>query len=140
MRQNEWGRRFAFACQPLRGRDRSGSSCHGQAKAQSGTMTKTLVSDLRAISTLRARWMALFLLAGAICFFEYGMLGGRGSASAQESHSKPAGGDLIPLRQVSDPYAVFNGIAIDPVNNVVAMSDVNKKTLLSYDRTVDSTR
>ena len=63
-----------------------------------------------------------------------------GVASAQENQSRPSGGDVIPLRQVSDPYPVFNGIAIDPVNNVVAMSDVNRKSLLSYDRTADSSR
>jgi DNA-binding beta-propeller fold protein YncE len=63
-----------------------------------------------------------------------------GVASAQEHQSKPQGGDITPLRQVSDPYPVFNGIAVDPVNNIVAMSDVNKKSLLSYDRTADSIR
>src|SRR5579871_2503591 len=51
-----------------------------------------------------------------------------------------SGGDIIPLRQVADPYPVFNGIAIDPVNNVVAMSDVNRKSLLSYDRPLDSSK
>lgn len=61
-----------------------------------------------------------------------------GVASAQENPRQPLGGDVIPLRQVSDPYPVFNGIAIDPVNNVVAMSDVNKKSLLNYDRTAGS--
>src|SRR6266853_2071618 len=58
----------------------------------------------------------------------------------QESAPKPAGGDVIPLRQVSDPYPVFNGIAIDPDNNLVAMSDVNRKSLLSYARSADSKR
>src|SRR5260221_13780291 len=48
--------------------------------------------------------------------------------------------DIIPLRQVSDPYPVFNGIAIDPENNLVEMSDVNRKSLLSYARSVDSKR
>jgi hypothetical protein len=57
---------------------------------------------------------------------------------AQESEPKPAGGDIIPLRQVSDPYPVFNGIAIDPANNLVAMTDVNRKSLLSYARSADS--
>ena len=52
----------------------------------------------------------------------------------------PIGGDIIPLRQVSDPYPVFNGIAIDPVNNIVAMTDVNRKSLLTYDRTTDSSK
>ncbi len=59
---------------------------------------------------------------------------------AQEREPAPAGGDLIPLRQVSDPYPVFNGIAIDPENNLVAMSDVNRKSLLSYARMADSRR
>src|SRR5579864_8997178 len=58
---------------------------------------------------------------------------------AQQHQSKPLGGDVIPLRQVSDPYPVFNGLAVDAVNNIVAMSDVNRKSMLNYDRTVDST-
>jgi DNA-binding beta-propeller fold protein YncE len=58
----------------------------------------------------------------------------------QEGKSKLAGGDIIPLRQVSDPYPVFNGIAIDTENNLVAMSDVNRKSLLSYARSSDSKR
>ena len=57
---------------------------------------------------------------------------------AQQHEAKPLGGDVIPLRQVSDPYPVFNGIAIDPINNVVAMTDVNRKSLLSYARTADT--
>src|SRR5439155_5226895 len=58
---------------------------------------------------------------------------------AQETTST-TGGDIIPLRQVSEPYPVFNGIAIDPENNLVAMSDVNRKSLLSYARSADSKR
>ena len=58
----------------------------------------------------------------------------------QASERKPTGGDIIPLRQVSDPYPVFNGIAIDPENNLVAMSDVNRKSLLSYARSAESKR
>jgi hypothetical protein len=54
------------------------------------------------------------------------------AAFAQETSSHPDAGSLIPLRQVSDPYPVFNGIAVDPENNLVAMSDVNRKSLLSY--------
>ena len=80
------------------------------------------------------------LLAAAASLVHFGPFRSPGLASAQENHSKPAGGDLIPLRQVSDPYPVFNGIAIDPLNNVVAMSDVNKKSLLNYERTADSNR
>src|SRR5258708_10040619 len=50
------------------------------------------------------------------------------------------GGGVIPIRQVSDPYPVFNGIAIDPENSLVAMSDVNRKSLLSYSRLAESRR
>jgi hypothetical protein len=59
---------------------------------------------------------------------------------AQEHESQPAGGDLIPIRQVYDPYPVFNGLAIDPENNLVAMTDVNRKSILSYSRTAESRR
>jgi DNA-binding beta-propeller fold protein YncE len=59
---------------------------------------------------------------------------------AQESRPQPGGGELIPIRQVSDPYPVFNGLAIDPENNLVAMSDVNRKSILSYSRTGESHR
>ena len=56
------------------------------------------------------------------------------------SQTPAAGGDIIPIRQVSDPYPVFNGIAIDPDTNLVAMTDVNRKSLLSYARADGSRR
>src|SRR5579872_4197256 len=93
--------------------------------------------------------LSLFLLGGGAALFQIGSVHRSegnlfddfaGVASAQENQPKPVGGDVIPLRQVSDPYPVFNGIAVDPVNNVVAMTDVNKKSVLSYDRTSDSSR
>ena len=59
-----------------------------------------------------------------------------GAAYAQEP--EPKGGDIIPLRQVFDPYPVFNGVAIDSENDIVAMTDVNRKSLLSYDRAAGS--
>lgn len=59
-----------------------------------------------------------------------------GAAYAQEP--EPQGGDLLPLRQVFDPYPVFNGIAIDSENNIVVMTDVNRKSVLSYDRAFSS--
>jgi len=69
------------------------------------------------------------------------VLGGLVSTAALlvvHSQDGQKGGDLIPLRQVLDPYPVFNGIAIDPANNLVAMSDVNRKSLLSYARSAGS--
>jgi DNA-binding beta-propeller fold protein YncE len=35
---------------------------------------------------------------------------------------------------IADPYPAFNGIAVDPANGLVAMSDPNRKSLLFYDR------
>ena len=48
------------------------------------------------------------------------------------------GGDIMPVRTISDPYPVFNGIAVDSDNNIVAMTDGNRKSLLIYDRTAGS--
>lgn len=42
--------------------------------------------------------------------------------------------DIQPIRSVVDPYPSFNGIALDPANNLVVMSDTNKKSLLIYNR------
>ncbi len=43
-------------------------------------------------------------------------------------------GELPPVRLVTDPYPTFNGIALDSVNNRIAMSDENRKSVLVYDR------
>jgi hypothetical protein len=44
------------------------------------------------------------------------------------------GGDIPPTRIVADPYPTFDGIAVDPENDVVVMSDENRSGLLIYDR------
>ena len=41
-------------------------------------------------------------------------------------------GDITPVRMVFDPFPSFNGIAIDPVYNLVLTSDTNRKSLLVY--------
>src|SRR5260370_31488083 len=51
----------------------------------------------------------------------------------QENDSKPDRADIQPLRVIADPYPTFNGIAVDPSDNIVAMTDPNRKSLLSYD-------
>jgi DNA-binding beta-propeller fold protein YncE len=48
------------------------------------------------------------------------------------------GGAIMPVRSIVDPYPVFNGIAVDSDNNIVAMTDGNRKSLLIYDRTAGS--
>lgn len=48
------------------------------------------------------------------------------------------GGDLPPTRIVADPYPTFDGLAVDPENGLVVMSDENRSGLLMYDRTSGS--
>jgi len=48
------------------------------------------------------------------------------------------GGDLPPTRIVADPYPTFDGLAVDPENDLVVMSDENRSGLLMYDRTSGS--
>jgi DNA-binding beta-propeller fold protein YncE len=43
-------------------------------------------------------------------------------------------GQLPPVRYVLDPYPTFNGIVLDTRSNRVLMSDENRKSLLTYDR------
>ena len=88
----------------------------------------------------RAFLLGSILFASTAAFVHFGKsyLMGPFEVAAQ-GDDKPRGGDIVPLRQVSDPYPVFNGIAVDPVNNLVAMSDVNRKSLLTYDRVLHST-
>jgi 6-phosphogluconolactonase (cycloisomerase 2 family) len=48
------------------------------------------------------------------------------------------GGDVPPTRIVYDPYPTFDGMAVDPVNDVVVFSDENRSGVLTYDRTAGS--
>jgi DNA-binding beta-propeller fold protein YncE len=52
--------------------------------------------------------------------------------------AQPPGGAIAPCRSLEDPYPEFNGIAVDPENNLVVMSDDNLKSLLVYARTAGS--
>jgi DNA-binding beta-propeller fold protein YncE len=52
--------------------------------------------------------------------------------------SNTEGGDLPPVRMVVDPYPSYNGIAVDTTNDLVMMSDTNRKSLLVYGRTAGS--
>jgi DNA-binding beta-propeller fold protein YncE len=44
------------------------------------------------------------------------------------------GTDLPAIRQISDPYPTFSEVAVDSVNNRVVMTDINRKSVLQYDR------
>ena len=46
----------------------------------------------------------------------------------------PPKAQLPPVRYVIDPYPTFNGIVLDAHSNRVLMSDENRKSVLTYDR------
>ncbi len=43
-------------------------------------------------------------------------------------------GDVLPARCITDPYAEFNGVAVDPVNDFVVMTAPNIRSLMLYRR------
>lgn len=63
--------------------------------------------------------------------------GGQGQALAVPT-TGDLSGDLPPVRMVMDPYPSFNGVVVDPVTDLVMMSDTNRKSLLVYKRTAGS--
>jgi DNA-binding beta-propeller fold protein YncE len=70
-------------------------------------------------------------------------VGGRGVSDPAQQFAIPErsdteGGDIPPVRMVVDPYPSFNGVALDTTNDLVMMSDTNRKSLLMYDRTAGS--
>src|SRR5258707_2535312 len=75
---------------------------------------------------------------GAMCMMPDGVDGAEGSQIAIPKSSNVDGGDLPPVRMVVDPYPSFNGVVVDATNDLVMMSDTNRKSLLVYDRTACS--
>jgi DNA-binding beta-propeller fold protein YncE len=57
---------------------------------------------------------------------------------AVPTSTSDGGADLAPVRMVLDPYPSFNGVVVDTVNDLVMMSDTNRKSLLLYKRTAGS--
>jgi DNA-binding beta-propeller fold protein YncE len=56
--------------------------------------------------------------------------------AAADTYSLDA--DVTPVRSIVDPFPSFNGIAVDPINDRVVMSDSNRKSLLLYGRMSNS--
>src|SRR6266536_2233909 len=50
-----------------------------------------------------------------------------------------AGGDVAPIRVVSDPYPTLHSVVVDAERNKVFMSDPNRHALWSFDRLAAST-
>jgi 6-phosphogluconolactonase (cycloisomerase 2 family) len=55
-------------------------------------------------------------------------------ADPQNDSSTITEGQLPPVRYVIDPYPTFNGIVLDTRANRVLMSDENRKSVLTYER------
>ena len=62
----------------------------------------------------------------------------RAARRAAALPAKPAGFDISPVTNVADPYPTWNGVAVDPENNVVAFSDLNRHGYILYDRMAHS--
>ena len=61
--------------------------------------------------------------------------GGPNVLAAPQSNAGTIGvGQLPPVRYVIDPYPTLNGIVLDTHSNRVLMSDENRKSVLTYDR------
>jgi len=83
---------------------------------------------------MRARPMYKRLPCWAIALAVVISWAARSHSSADERRSQPFPEDIPAARMVADPYPALNGIAVDPENNVVVASDPNRKSLLLYDR------
>jgi len=77
--------------------------------------------------------------ADATCTMPPGGDTGAGAGQDQPRLTIPTSSDttadLAPIRMVVDPYPSFNGVIVDPVTDLVMMSDTNRKSLLLYKRT-----
>ncbi len=98
-------------------------------------------ATLRAFLALAAMsTIAVLILYGIRRIPESSGIGGTLTAFAQENEAKPLGGDVIAARSILDPHPAFNGVAVDPLNNIVVMSDTNRKSLLVYNRAADGSK
>lgn len=77
--------------------------------------------------TLPALYVAVVMVGSYFLFAQPAKL-------LRPDQSQPLGGDIIAARSILDPHPTFNGIAVDPENNVAVISDSNRKSVLVYDR------
>ncbi len=75
-----------------------------------------------------AKFIYIALASAALAFVTLGQ-------KASNQNASCCGRDIAVARTIADPYPVFNGIAVDASNNIVVMTDGNRKSLLIYDRT-----
>src|SRR5438045_8201401 len=58
----------------------------------------------------------------------------------QPAQSKILGGDIPAARSVVDPHPAFVGVAVDPITDIVVMADTNRKSVVSYDRSLGASK
>src|SRR5258708_7900450 len=75
-----------------------------------------------------AKFIYIALASTALAFVTLGQ-------KASNQNASCCGRDIAAARTIADPYPVFNGIAVDSDNNIVVMTDGNRKSVLIYDRT-----
>ena len=59
---------------------------------------------------------------------------------SQPAQSKILGGDIPAARAVVDPHPAFVGVAVDPINDIVVMADTNRKSVVSYERSLGASK
>jgi DNA-binding beta-propeller fold protein YncE len=99
------------------------------------------ISAETALPLLKSTEPAEFCIRPDLNYIDEDQSGQR-SAAASGALAVPAdwpgkdvpGGDVPPTRIVADPYPTFDGIAVDPQNNLVVLSDENRSGLFMYDR------
>ncbi|HXH26184.1 MAG TPA: hypothetical protein VNI78_13110 [Vicinamibacterales bacterium] len=90
--------------------------------------------DPRFEDTFAATALAAAATEATMCVLSPGATArlDRSGGAPDRSDGQLPEGDLAPVRMVFDPYPSFNGIALDRVNDLVLLSDTNRKSLLLY--------
>lgn len=100
----------------------------------------TLVSSASSVGELRAGSTSFQLVGDQPPDMVWGTSSNLQVAAPDAKMSPaPMGADIRPIRTIQDPYPMLAGIAVDGVNNEVAVADQNLFNLLVFDRTIDST-
>ena len=90
-------------------------------------LSPTMINGLSA----RSRKMGLLCLLILVGISDH-------AYAAQTPGQEPSSeeGNIAPIRVIGDRYAMFAGVAVDPVNDKVVMTDDNHFSVLLYDRDV----
>src|SRR5438445_4944980 len=95
--------------------------CPSASKDEPSCMITTTAGERVCIDDLEAGHLAL-------------------NPEASDGAVKPLGGDIPAARAIVDPHPAFVGVAVDPINDIVVMADTNRKSVVSYDRSLGANR